>query len=140
MGVIFGGLIGGLLGLVLLNVMALIARNSGNPSDTISFPSTADVFAKADAWAKANGYRLVASTSDSRRYQKGYNFLTAPMLLEVVRQGGQYTLKSFVRINGLVIQGDMALTGSSFMAKLPRNMAKKVHNALRSELGLPLLQ
>lgn len=139
MGMLIGAVIGGFLGLVLLNVMALIARNSGNPCDRVSFASTDDVFAKTDAWAKANGYRLVASGADLRRYQKGYNFLTAPMLLEATRSGSQYTLSSFIRINGLVIQGDMALSGKSFMASLPRSMARKAHNTLRAELGQPLL-
>ena len=135
MGMMIGAIVGAFLGLALLNVMALIARKSGNPFDAVSFASPDDVFVKVDAWARANGYRLVANESDLRRYQKGYNLLTAPMMLEVARQGDRYTLKSFIRINGFVCQGDMALSGGSFMAKIPRNAAKKVHNVLRQELG-----
>ena len=139
MGVLIGGLVGALLGLGLLNVMALIARNSGNPCDTLSFSSTDDVIGKIDAWAKSNGYRLVPADNDIRRYQKGYNFLTAPMFLDVIRNGDQYTLKSYVQINGFVVKGDIALTASGFLVKLPRAMAKKTHNLLRAELGQPLL-
>jgi len=139
MGVLIGGLVGALLGLGLLNVMALIARNRGNPCDTLSFSSTDDVIGKIDAWAKSNGYRLVPADNGIRRYQKGYNFLTAPMFLDVIRNGDQYTLKSYVQINGFVVKGDIALTASGFLVKLPRAMAKKTHNVLRAELGQPLL-
>jgi hypothetical protein len=139
MGIIIGGLIGALLGLGLLNVMALIAKNGGNPCDTLTFTSLADVIGKIDAWAKANGYRLVASEAGTRRYQKGYNFLTAPMFLDVIQKGEQYTLNSYVQINGLLIKGGIALSASGFMVKLPRAMAKKAHNLLRAELGQPQL-
>ena len=139
MGVLIGGLVGALLGLGLLNVMALIARNGGNPCDAVSFSSTDDVIGKIDAWAKSNGYRLVPADNGTRRYQKGYNFLTAPMFLDVIRNGDQYTLKSYVQINGFVVKGDIALTASGFLVKLPRAMAKKTHNVLRAELGQPLL-
>ena len=95
---------------------------------------------KIDAWAKSNGYRLVRSDDGFRSYQKGYNFLTAPMFLDVIRSGDEYTLKSYVQINGLVVKGDIALTASGFLVKLPRAMAKKTHNLLRAELGQTLLQ
>src|SRR5450432_468852 len=140
MGILFGGLIGALLGLGLLNVMALIASNSGNPCDTLGFSLPGDVLGKIDAWAKGNGYRLVPGDGVTRRYQKGYNVLTAPMFLDVVQNGEQYTLKSYVQINGFVVKGDMALTASGFLVKLPRAMAKKAHNLLRTELGQPLMQ
>ncbi len=139
MGVLIGGLIGALLGLGLLNVLALIARNAGNACDSLVFSSSDDVIAKIDAWATANGYRLVPAENGIRRYQKGYNFLTAPMFLDVVRNGEQYTLKSYVQINGLLVKGALALTASGFLVKLPRAMAKKAHNLLRAELGQPLL-
>jgi len=140
MGMLIGGMIGALLGLGLLNVMALIARNRGNPCDALVFRSSEDVIGKIDAWAKSNGYRLVRSDDGFRSYQKGYNFLTAPMFLDVIRSGDEYTLKSYVQINGLVVKGDIALTASGFLVKLPRAMAKKTHNLLRAELGQTLLQ
>ncbi|HTD28046.1 MAG TPA: hypothetical protein VK660_01520 [Xanthomonadaceae bacterium] len=140
MTILIGALIGGLLGLALLNVMALIARSAGNACDTLTFSSNEDIVGKVDAWAKSSGYRVISSAGGSRRYQKGYNFLTAPMFLDVVQNGMQYTLKSYVQINGLIVKGDMALSASGFMVKLPRAMAKKAHNQLRAELGQPLLQ
>ncbi|MGH8026709.1 MAG: hypothetical protein ACREO0_08275 [Pseudoxanthomonas sp.] len=137
MGIVTGTIIGGLIGLGAINVMALIAKNSGKPNDQVNFSSDQDVFSKVDAWAQANGYRLVRNEGDSRVYQKGKNFLTSPMFLEVHRQGQDYAFKSYVQVNGLIIKGDMALTGDGFMAKLPRSMAKKVHNELFSSLGQP---
>ena len=61
MGMIIGAIVGALLGLALLNAMALIARNRGNLVDAVSFASDRDVFAAVDAWAKPNGYRLVGN-------------------------------------------------------------------------------
>jgi len=37
---VIGAIVGAFLGLALVNVMALIARNSGNPCDAVSFAST----------------------------------------------------------------------------------------------------
>ncbi len=139
MGIMIGGLIGALLGLGLLNAMALIARRGGNPCDTLAFSMSGDVIGKIDAWAKSNGYRLEPGDGVTKRYQKGYNILTAPMFLDVIRNGDQYTLKSYVQINGFIVKGDMALTASGFLVKLPRAMAKKAHNLLRADLGQPLL-
>jgi len=140
MGILLGGVIGALLGLGLLNVMALIARNGGNHCDALGFSLPGDVLGRIDAWANANGYRLVPADGITRRYQKGYNFLTAPMFLDVVQDGERYTLKSYVQINGFLVKGDIALSAGGFLVKLPRAMAKKAHNLLRAELGQPLMQ
>ena len=136
---ILGALIGGLFGLGLLNIMALIAKNGGNPCDTLVFSAPGDVMGKIDSWAKSSGYRVVPGPGGLRRYQKGHNFLTAPMFLDVIHNGEQYTLKSYIQINGLVLKGDMALSGGGFMAKMPRAMAIKAHNVLRTDLGQPPL-
>jgi hypothetical protein len=137
MGMISGAIIGGLIGLGAINVMALIAKNSGKPNDEVRFSSSEDVFAKVDVWAQANGYRLVRSEGDTRLYQKGQNFLTSPMFLDIRRQGQDYSFKSYVQVNGLIIKGDMALTADGFIAKLPRATAKKAHNELFLSLGQP---
>jgi hypothetical protein len=137
MGLLSGAIIGAAIGLGAINVMALIAKNSGKPHDLVTFSSDEDVFAKVDAWAGPNGYRLVRSEGQVRVYRKGKNFLTAPMFMEVDRDGSLYTFKSYVQINGLIIKGDMALTGGSFLAKVPRNMARKVQNQLFASLGQP---
>lgn len=137
MGMITGALVGGVVGFGAINVMALMIRNSGNPHDLVTFSSDVDVFATADAWAGANGYRLIRNDAQHRVYQKGHNFLTAPMFLEVTQNGRDYAFKSYVQLNGLLVKGEMALSGDSFFAKLPRSMAKKAQNQLFSSLGQP---
>lgn len=130
---------GALCGLGLLNVMALIAKNGKNPFDYVEFSSDQDVYALADAWAKSNGYVLKRSAGAHRVYQKGSGFLTAPMFLEVDRAGEKYSLKSYVRISGFIIKGDVGLGGDGFLAKVPRSMGKKAQNSLFESLGLPPL-
>jgi hypothetical protein len=137
MGMMTGALIGGAIGFGAINAMALMIKNNDNPHDLVRFSSDEDVFAKVDAWAGANGYRLTRKEAQHRVYQKGRNFLTAPMFLEVTQNGRDYTFKSYVQLNGLLVKGEMALSGESFFAKLPRSMAKKVQNQLFSSLGQP---
>lgn len=139
MGMLTGMIVGAGIGLAAINVMALIAKNSGHPHDLTTLSSDEDVFAKVQAWAQANGYYLANDVDQTRLYRKGKNFLTAPMFLEVSRDGRQYTFKSYTQINGFILKGDMALTGNSFVAKLPRSMAKKAQNTLFASLGLPSL-
>lgn len=139
MGMLTGMVVGAGIGLALMNIMALIAKKSGRPHDLTTFSTDQEVMAKVDAWAKANGYRLVHEVNQTWLYRKGKNFLTAPMFLEVSRAGQQYTFKSYTQINGFILKGDMALTGNSFVATLPRSMAKKAQNTLFASLGLPPL-
>ncbi|WP_242109195.1 hypothetical protein [Luteimonas aquatica] len=133
------GIIGGLLGLAMLNVMALIARNGDKHRDVNTLVSAEDLFPRIDAWAGDSGYRLVQDQGDRRKYQKGRNFLTAPMFLEVAREGDRYRFDSYVEINGLICRGEIALSSGGLLVKLPRAMAKKVQNQLFSSLGAPML-
>lgn len=131
---------GAFCGLVLLNVMALIAKNGKNQFDYVEFASDKDVYAMVDAWAGSNGYVLKRSEGDARKYQKGSGFLTAPMFLELDRVGAKYSIKSYVRVNGLILQGDVGLGGDGFLVKLPRSIAKKAQNQLFQSLELQPLQ
>ncbi|HEX7992098.1 MAG TPA: hypothetical protein VF513_18255, partial [Stenotrophomonas sp.] len=70
-------------------------------------------------------------------YRKGNNILTSPMYMEVTKDGNKYTVKSYTQINGFILRGDMALTGDTFIAKLPRSMAKKAQNNLFATLNVP---
>ncbi|WP_449467946.1 hypothetical protein [Stenotrophomonas humi] len=137
MGMVTGMVVGAAIGLGALNVMALMARNSGRPFDQTTLTSDEDVLGKVAAWAKANGYYLDNETGQTLRYRKGKGFLTSPMFLEVSRDGSRYTFRGYTRINGLIIKGDMALSGSSFIAKIPRSMARKAQNVLFTELHAP---
>lgn len=141
MGSIIGmAIFGGLCGLGLLNVMALVAKNGKHPFDLVEFSSDQDVAATVAAWAAGNGYALIRSEGARQVYRKGKGFLTAPMFLELDRQGERHSIKSYVRINGLILQGDVALAGDGFLVKLPRSIAKKAQNQLFASLGLQPLQ
>lgn len=134
---ITGMIVGGLGGLALVNILALMAKNSGMPHDLTSFSSDENVLAKIDAWASTQGYRLIRDIDDSRVYRKGNNILTSPMYLEVSQDGNNYSIKSYTQINGFILRGDMALTADTFIAKLPRSMAKKAQNILFASLNVP---
>lgn len=137
MGILTGMVAGAVIGLGALNVMALIAKNSGRPFDQTTLTSDEDVQGKVAAWAQANGYHLASETGQTRLYRKGKGFLTAPMFLEISQDGNRYTFRSYTRINGLIIKGDMALSGGGFVASVPRNMARKSQNLLFAELHAP---
>ena len=137
MGLITGMVVGGLGGLAAINILALMAKNSGRPHDLTTFSSDENVLAKVDAWANEHGYRLVRDIDGTRVYRKGNNILTSPMYMEVTKDGNKYTVKSYTQINGFILRGDMALTGDTFIAKLPRSMAKKAQNNLFATLNVP---
>lgn len=137
MGLITGMVVGGLGGLAAINILALMAKNSGRPHDLTTFSSDEDVLAKVDAWENEHGYRLVRDIDGTRVYRKGNNILTSPMYMEVTKDGNKYTVKSYTQINGFILRGDMALTGDTFIAKLPRSMAKKAQNTLFATLNVP---
>ncbi|WP_139175113.1 hypothetical protein [Lysobacter enzymogenes] len=120
--------------------MALIAKNGKHPFDRVEFASDQDVYALAQAWAGRNGYALKRSEGDLRVYQKGNGFLTAPMFLEIDRPDGRWSFKSYVRVNGVVVQGDVGLSGAGFLVKVPRSMAKKAQNELYASLDLAPLK
>ncbi len=137
MGLITGMIVGALGGLALVNILALMAKNSGRPHDLTSFSSDENVLAKVDAWAGQQGYRMVRDIDGTRVYRKGNNILTSPMYLELSQDGNKYSIKSYTQINGFILRGDMALTGDTFIAKLPRSMAKKAQNILFASLNVP---
>jgi len=139
MGLLTGMVAGGLGGLAVINILALMAKNSGNPHDITSFTSEENVIAKVDEWAAGHGYKQVGSNGNTRIYRKGNNILTSPMFLEVTQDGHKYVFKSYTQINGFIVRGDMALTGSSFIAKVPRSMAKQAQNNLFASLKVPAL-
>ncbi len=137
MGIATGIIVGAVIGFGALNVMALMARNSGRSYDQTTLTSEEDVLGKVAGWAQANGYFLERENGHTQVYRKGKGFLTAPMYLQVLRDGNRYTFRSYTHINGLIIKADMALSGSSFVASLPRSMARKAQNQLFAALHAP---
>lgn len=135
MSIFFWGLIGGLIGFGALVFTAHRAKSANNPWDARTFTAEGDVLGRIDAWAPAHGYKLRSEEGGRRVYQKGVNFLTAPMRFEVERDGDRYTTRSYVHVDALVLKGDLALTHPGVVAKVPRAMARKAQNLLFVELG-----
>lgn len=138
-GVVIGGVIGGVMGLGLINVMAAIAKGRNNPWDVVTLPARDDIPGTVATWAAAHGYRLVRTEGRTQVYKKGVNFLTAPMFLESTDDGAQHVFKAYTQIDGLLLKGNLALTADGIMARLPRSMAKKAVNNLLTTLQQPLL-
>ncbi|MFZ2751995.1 MAG: hypothetical protein WAZ48_00975 [Lysobacteraceae bacterium] len=138
-GVVIGGVVGGLMGLGLINVMAAMAKGKNNPWDVVTLPARDDIAGTVASWAAAHGYRLVRTEGRTQVYKKGVNFLTAPMFLESTEDGAQHVFKAYTQIDGLLLKGNLALTADGIMARLPRSMAKKAVNNLLTTLQQPLL-
>jgi len=132
---IIGAIVGCVLGLGTTNIMALIAKNGPKHYDIIRFTRQASILANLDDWARRHGYVLKEDDGVSRRYQKGRNILTSPIMLEAAQHGDQVTIKAYIQINGFILKGDMPLSGGGFMAKVPRGMGKKALNELLREFG-----
>lgn len=138
-GMIIGGVFGGLAGLGVINVMASMVKSKNNPWDVITLPVRDDIASTVASWAAGHGYRLVRTEGRTLVYKKGVNFLTAPMFLESIDNGTEHVFKAYTQVDGLVIKGNLALTATGPMAKLPRSMAKKAVNDLLTTLQQPLL-
>lgn len=134
-----GGVVGGLMGLGLINVMAAMAKGKNNPWDIVTLPARDDIAGTVASWAAAHGYRLIRTEGRTQVYKKGVNFLTAPMFLESTEDGAQHVFKAYTQIDGLLLKGNLALTADGIMARLPRSMAKKAVNNLLTTLQQPLL-
>ena len=138
-GVVIGGVVGGLMGLGLINVMAAMAKGKNNPWDVVTLPARDDIAGTVASWAAAHGYRLIRTEGSTQVYKKGVNFLTAPMFLQSTEDGAQHVFKAYTQIDGLLLKGNLALTADGIMARLPRSMAKKAVNNLLTTLQQPLL-
>ena len=134
-----GGVVGGLMGLGLINIMAAMAKGKNNPWDVVTLPARDDIAGTVASWAAAHGYRLIRTEGRTQVYKKGVNFLTAPMFLESTDDGAQHVFKAYTQIDGLLLKGNLALTADGVMARLPRSMAKKAVNNLLTTLQQPLL-
>lgn len=139
MSIMVWAVLGGLAGFGALVFMAHLSKNANNPWDERTFNAEGDVLGRIDAWASAHGYKLRSDDGRRRVYQKGVNFLTAPMRFEVDRDGDRYTTRSYVHVDALVLKGDLALSHPGVMAKVPRANARKAQNLLFAELGQPPL-
>jgi hypothetical protein len=107
--------------------------------DRIRLAANETVLPTVDAWAARNGYTMTEEPDGSRTYQTKTKGTSMPVFLRVERIGDQFELQSWVRASGLGGGGEMALAAPGFVLSLPRKQARKPHNELRDELGLPKL-
>ena len=133
------GAFGGVCGLGLVNVMALVARGMKRPCDTIAFTREGDVRGLLATWAKAHRFRHVRSEGTKQVYKRGRNLLTSPAFVEYDADGDRHTLKTYVQIDGLLVKGDIALSGGGFLVRLPRSMVRADVNRLLASLEQPPL-
>ncbi len=113
----------------------------------IQFNQETDVMPTVEAWAKANGYKKVASDSPGQRYKKGSGLMVAPTIFEASQDQGQVTFTAWVSANLLarsgalfMIPAEMKIESGGFAMNLPRKTARKAVNKLLSELGQPALE
>jgi len=133
------GACGAVGGVGLVNVMALVARGMQRPCDIVAFTREGDVRGLVTAWAQAHGFRLVRTVGNTQIHKRGRNVLTSPAFVEYGADGDRHTLKAYVQIDGLLVKGDIALSGGGFLVRLPRSMAKADVNRLLASLGQPPL-
>lgn len=108
------------------------------------FSSAVDVWPIVEGWMGAADFRLVSQTGATRRYQRGYGFLTAPMVLEITQTGSQVHLESWIsvgfiaRLSALfLVPAEMGIESGGFRLVVPRNIARKAVNDLLPRLGQP---
>ena len=133
------GAFGAVGGIGLVNVMALVARGMQRPCDTVAFTREGDVRGLVATWAQAHGFRHVRTDGTAQVYKRGRNVLTAPAFVEYDAVGDRHTLKAYVQIDGLLVKGDIALSGGGLLVRLPRSMARADVNRLMASLQQPPL-
>ena len=133
------GAFGAVCGVGLVNLMALVARGMKRPCDTVAFARGGDVRGLVADWARAHGFRHVRTDGTRQVYKRGRNVLTAPAFVEYDADGDRHTLKAYVQIDGLLVKGDIALSGGGLLVRLPRSMARGDVNRLLASLEQPPL-
>lgn len=133
------GVFGAVGGIGLVNVMALVARGMKRPCDTITFTREGDVRGLVATWARTHGFRHLRTEGTKQTYKRGRNLLTAPAFVEYDADGDRHTLKVYVQIDGLLVKGDIALSGGGFLVRLPRSTARADVNRLMASLEQPPL-
>jgi hypothetical protein len=122
-----------------INKTTAAAAKSGRSRDRVRLPADERVLGTIHAWAARNDYSLVEETSEVRTYRTKMPLTGAPVFLRVERMDDQFELQSWAVATGLGMSGELALAAPGIALSWPRKEARKPHNELRSELGLPAL-
>ena len=132
---IIGVLVGGLVGLVMMTVLAL-GRSS---RDTVVFRSPLDVRQVVRGWADHYDYRPMDG-GPTLHLKRGRGLLTAATHLTLEQRGDEYRLQCWVPFAGVGAKRELALTDPRWMARVPRKRARTEVDSLLAALGLPALR
>lgn len=127
------------LGAYIIRRSTASAAASGGTRDRIRIAAEDRVLSVIDTWAARHGYAMSAEPDGSRVYQSSTKGTAMPVFLRVERIDDQFELQSWVRASGFGGGGELALAAGGIALSLPRKQARKPHNELRAELGLPTL-
>jgi hypothetical protein len=120
------------------------AQASGYTRDRAEIADTTEARAAIERWAQVHGYARAGDGTSLLRYQKHVGASSGqPTFLDVVPGNGMLALESYVgMLNPLTRKpqpGEVPLGAPGMILAMPRKAAKREHNALRTELGLPII-
>jgi hypothetical protein len=127
------------LGVYILRKNTASAAGSDRARDRVRLPAEDRVLPIIEAWAARNGYTLKQDADGARTYEGKTMGTATPVFLRVERIDDQFELQSWAVAAGLGGGGELALGAPGIVMSLPRKQARKPHNELRDELGLPRL-
>jgi len=127
------------VGLWLIRRGASKAGASGHDRDRAVIADTPQTRAAIERWAQAHGYKQVANEAGTVRYQKGDGIKGQPTFLEARPGEAGLSIESWVTSQTFTRKpgSEMALAAPGIILAIPRKLAKRDHNVLRAELGLP---
>ncbi len=109
------------------------------------FKTEYDIWPVIDQWAQAENFSLKeASIPNTRMYQRGSGFATAPMRFQATIQSGLAHMEMWVYtpfFNRLfaffLVPEEMGVESGGFKLVVPRNIARKSFDKLLTHLGQP---
>lgn len=134
--------IGAYFGLRLIKGSASKAQASGYTRDQVETADTPETRQAVERWAQAHGYERAGDGTTLLRYQKHVAAKKGqPTFLDVRPGDGTLALESYVGLVHPLTRkpqpGEVPLGAPGMILAIPRKAAKREHNVLRAELGLP---
>lgn len=113
----------------------------------VVFPVTGDPWPTIAAWAQRHKFLpREPQTGNTKLFQKGSGFWTAPMRAQFSLHDGTMQLQAWVhnpliaRIFALfILPAEMNLESGGFRAVIPRGIARKAVNELLAQIGAPAI-
>jgi hypothetical protein len=108
------------------------------------FEAGEPIWPRVDAWARDARFRMKESAGDTRTYQRGHGFWTAPMMVEVGQTGDRAHVEAWIRAGMFarasslfILPREMGIASGGFKGKVPRNVARRAVNELLASLQQP---